>query len=55
MALKRDQENPLDELLFDVVQSIKVRCKDRTVLFKGRIDVDEAEDASGRAASMSSV
>ena len=49
IALKRDQENPLDELLFDVVQSIKVRCKDRTVFFKGRIDVDEVEDALRKA------
>jgi hypothetical protein len=49
MALKGDEDNPLDELLFDVVGSIRVRCKDRTVLFKGRVNVEEAEEALQKA------
>jgi hypothetical protein len=49
LALKPDEDNPLDELLSDVVRSIKVRCKDRTVVFKGRVNVEDAEEALQKA------
>ncbi len=45
MTLKQNQDNPLDELFFDLVTSIKVRRKDRTVFYKGRLNVEEAETA----------
>jgi hypothetical protein len=49
VVLNEDEDNPLDELLFDVVQSIKVRSKDRSVLFTARVKVADAEEALRKA------